>query len=146
VCNLDRRALCGLDSRPVSANINANIIATVPSVDYVPIIESTAITQTREPLNDMNWSVWKGSMKHMFSLCNVAKYVFGNIRRPDPAQDPVGTKNWDFNNSYAAMLIHENISTAQKVHMGQDNTSYEVWRNLEAIHKITGHTIIITWI
>ena len=30
--------------------------------------------------------------------------------------------------------------------MGQDNKSYEVWRNLEVIHEVTGNTMIITWI
>ena len=105
-----------------------------------------AITQTREPLNNSNWGVWKGSMKCMFSLCNVAEYVFGNIWRPNSAHDPIGARNWDFNDNYVAMLIYKNILTAQKVHVGQDNLAYEVWRNLESIHKITGHTTIITWI
>jgi len=44
------------------------------------------------------------------------------------------------------MLIYENISTMQKVLAGQDNSAYEVWRNLKAIHEITGHMTIITWI
>ncbi len=65
--------------RGALAPINANVVVTVPSVDQVSIIESTTITQTREPLNDLNWSVWKGSMKCMFSLCNVTEYVFGAI-------------------------------------------------------------------
>ncbi len=30
--------------------------------------------------------------------------------------------------------------------MGQDNSAYEVWKNLEAMHKVTGHTTVITWI
>jgi hypothetical protein len=45
-----------------------------------------------------------------------------------------------------AMLICENISASQKVYMGQDNKSDEVWRNLEAIYEVTGNTTIITWI
>jgi len=85
-------------------------------------------------------------MKHMFSLCNVTEYVFGAVRRPNSVNDLVGAQNWDFNDSYTAMLIYENILTAQKVHAGQDNSAYEVWRNLEVIHEITGHTTIITWI
>jgi len=126
------------------ASINVNIVTTVPSVDRVSIIESTAITQTREPLNNSNWSVWKGSMKHMFSLCNVTEYIFGAIQRPNSAHDPLGAKNWDFNDSYVVMLIYKNISTVQKIHVGQDNMAYEVWRNLEVIHEITSHMTIIT--
>jgi len=82
----------------------------------------------------------------MFSLCNVTEYVFGDVQRPNSANDPVGARNWDFNDSYAAMLIYKNISTVQKVHVGQDNSAYEVWRNMEVIHEITGHIMIITWI
>ena len=93
------------------APANANIIATVLLIDRVAIIESTAIMQTREPLNNSNWSIWKGSMKCMFSLYNVAEYVFGNVWRPNSIHDPIGARNWDFNDNYVAMLIYENILT-----------------------------------
>jgi hypothetical protein len=127
-----------------TAPANADIVTTVPSILCVPIVESNA-TRTKE-LTDANWSTWKGSMKHIFGLCDLSEYVLGNVIRPDPAHNPVGAKNWDFNDSYTAMLICENISDSQKVYAGQDNKSYEVWRNLEAIHKVTGNTTIITWI
>ena len=127
-----------------SANVNANIITTVPLIEHITIVKSN-ITRTKE-LNDTNWNVWKGSMKRIFGLCDLSEYVLGNVVRPDPAHDPVGAKNWDFNDSYAAMLICENISVGQKIYAGQDNKSYEVWRNLEAIHEVTGNTTIITWI
>jgi hypothetical protein len=77
-------------------------------------------------------------------LCDLTEYVLGNIIHPNPVHDPISAKNWDFNDSYAAMLICENISVSQKVYMGQDNKSYEVWRNLEAIHEVTGNMTIIT--
>ena len=54
----------------------------------------------------------------MFKLCKVTGYIFGNIARPDRTHDPEGADNWDFNDSYVAMLIYENISVAQKVHAG----------------------------
>ncbi len=60
--------------------------------------------------------------------------------------DPIGTKNWDFNDNYARMLIFDNISMSQKVHVGQDCTAFEIWCNLEAIHEITGYTTIINYI
>jgi hypothetical protein len=85
-------------------------------------------------------------MKRIFGLCDLSEYVLSNVVHPDPMHNPVGVKNWDFNNSYAAMLICENISASQKVYTGQDNKSYEVWRNLEEIHEVTGNTMIITWI
>jgi len=90
----------------------------------------------------MNWNVWKGCMKCTFKLCKVSAYVFGNVKRPDSMLDPVGTENWDFNDSYAAILIYKNILSSQKVHTGQDSTAHEMWNNLEAIHETRGHT---TW-
>ena len=126
------------------APTNTNVVAMVPSINRVWIIESN-ITRTKE-LTDSNWNAWKGSMKRIFGLCDLSEYVLGKVACPDPAHDPVGAKNWDFNNSYAAMIICENISASQQVYAGQDNKSYEVWRNLEAIHEVTGNTTIITWI
>ncbi len=46
-----------------------------------------------DPLNDMDWNVWKGCMKGTFKLCKVSAYVFGDVERPDPTLDPVGTEN-----------------------------------------------------
>jgi hypothetical protein len=100
------------------------------------------ITWTMDPLNDTNWNVWKGCMRRTFKFCKVSAYVFGDVERPDPTLDPVGVENCDFNDSYAAILIYENISSSQKVHAGQDNTAHEMWNNLEAIHETRGHT---TW-
>jgi hypothetical protein len=124
--------------------VNANVVMTVPLIVHILIVESNT-TWTKE-LTNMNWNTWKGSIKCIFGLCNLTKYVLSNVIHPNPMHDPVSTKNWDFNNSYAAMLICENISVSQKVYVGQDNKSYKVWRNLEAIHEVTGNMTIITWI
>ncbi len=61
----------------------------------------------------------------MFKLYKVTGYIFGNIAQPNRTHDPDGANNWDFNDSYAVMLIYENILVAQKVHVGQDNSAYE---------------------
>jgi len=44
------------------------------------------------------------------------------------------------------MLIFENIGTSQKIHIGYNLTAHEMWCNLKAIHKVTGHTTIINYI
>ena len=103
---------------------NADVVAIVPLILRILIVESNA-TRTKE-LTDANWSTWKGSMKRIFGLCNLSDYVLSNVIHPDPMHDPVGAKNWDFNNSYMAMLICENISALQKVYAGQDNKFYKV--------------------
>ena len=76
------------------------------------------ITQMMDPLNDTNWNVWKGCMKCMFKLCKVLAYIFGDVERPDPTLDPISAENQGFNDSYAAILIYENILSSQKVYMG----------------------------
>jgi len=97
-----------------TAPVNANVVMTVLSIIRVLIVESNT-TQTKE-LTDMNWNTWKGSMKRIFGLCNLTKYVLSNVICPDPGHDPVSTKNWDFNDSYTAMLMCKNISVSQKVY------------------------------
>jgi len=64
-------------AQPHAANLI--VITTVPTITQVSVCESIMITRTREPLNDTNWNVWKGSMKRMFKLCKVTGYIFGNI-------------------------------------------------------------------
>jgi len=44
------------------------------------------------------------------------------------------------------MLIFENISTSQTIYVGHDLTASDMWSNLKAIHKVTGHTTIINYI
>ena len=72
---------------------NLYVMAMVPLIIQVSVCESMAITQTREPLNNTNWNVWKGSMKCMFKLCKVTGYVFGNIAQPNHAHDPKSADN-----------------------------------------------------
>ena len=51
-------------------------------------------------------------MHHKFKACKVTSYIYGDIKRPNPRLDSVGTENWDFNNNYAAMLIYKNVSSS----------------------------------
>jgi hypothetical protein len=86
-------------------------------------------------------------MCHKFKACKVAGYIYGNIKRPDPRLDPVSAKNWDFNDNYAAMLIYKNVSSSQKVHVGQDSASaFQMWSNLKAIFEVSSHTTIINYV
>jgi hypothetical protein len=97
-------------------------------------------------LDDTNWAIWKTCMHHTFKQCHVSRYIYSDIKRPDPTVDSVCMENWDLNDNYAGMLIFENISTSQKIHVGHDLIASNMWSNLEAIHKVTGHTTIINYI
>ena len=122
------------------------VVTTTSSITVVPANESNMIPRTKDVLNDTNWAIWKTRMRRMFKQCRVSGYVYGDIERPDPALDPVGAENWDLNDNYAGMLIFENISIPQTIHVGQDLTAHQMWSNLEAIHEVTGHTTIINYI
>ena len=69
----------------------------------------------------------------MLQICGVQDHVTRNVRRPDLALDPEGARNWDFNDTYAKVLIANNITTTQMVHISQSHTSQESWSNLEAV-------------
>ena len=132
-----------------STSLNAVPESAVPStssISRVPANESVTITRTAEPLNETNWAVWKADMCHMFKLCGIAGYIYGDVTRPDPALDPVSADNWDFNDTYAARIIFSNLAALQKIHVGQDCSAHEMWDNLEAIHEATGHTTIINYV
>ncbi len=122
------------------------VVTTTLSITLVSTNESNMITRMKDILNNTNWAIWKTHMHCMFKQCRVLGYIYSDIKRPDPALDPVGTENWDLNDNYARMLIFENISTSQTIYVGHDLTASDMWSNLEAIHKVTGHTTIINYI
>ena len=37
----------------------------------------------------------------MLQICGVQGYIAGTVQHLDPAQDPEGASNWDFNDTYA---------------------------------------------
>jgi hypothetical protein len=119
---------------------------TTPSITLVPTNESTMITRIKDVLDDTNWAIWRTRMRCMFKQCRVLEYIYGDIKKPDPTLNPVGAENWDLNDNYAGMLIFENISNSQKIHVGHDLMASDMWSNLEAIHEVTGHTMIINYI
>ena len=83
----------------------------------------------------------------MLQICGVQGYVTGTLQRLDPNQDPEGVSNWDFNDTYANVLIANNVTTTEMVHLSQRRTARESWLNLEAVHDAKSHqtTIGITW-
>jgi hypothetical protein len=132
-----------------STTLNApsgSVVLWTSLISHVPANESVTITWTADPLNETNWAVWKADMHHTFKLCGVAGYIYGDIKRPDPVLDPVSADNLDFNDTYAARIIFSNLTALQKIHISQDCSAHEMWDNLEAIHKVIGHTTIINYV
>ena len=79
----------------------------------------------------------------MLQICGVQGYVAGTVQRPDLAQDPEGASNWDFNDTYAKVLIANNVTTTQMVHISQSRTAHDSWTNLEVVHDAKSHQTTI---
>ena len=113
-----------------------------PSITRVKAREGSAITKLSEPLNESNWMAWRERMKKVLRLCDVEIYAEGKIAPPD-ASDSIGAKNWDFNDNYAQVMIINNISSNEMVHVSQCLTAKAMRDNLEAVHESKGHQTIV---
>ena len=52
-------------------------------------------------------------------------------------------RNWDWNDNYAQVIIMNNISQEETVHVGQCRTANLMWNSLEVVHESKGHQTII---
>src|SRR6266540_1823705 len=117
----------------------------LPDIDMKKLahVHSSSITKMKESLDDSNWVVWHKRICHIFHLCGVEPYVYGTIGRPDPALDQGLYDIWDANDVYAHILITNNITKDQMVHVTRLNTAHEIWKSLEAIHETKDYQIAI---
>ena len=126
-----------------TSDVHQGTITKKPAIERVRANENQAITHTQDRLDEKNWAVWRLRLTLMLEICGVQGYVKGKIPRPDPAQDPDGATNWDFNDTYAKVLIVNNVTTTQMMYIKQTQTSHENWCNLEAIHDAKSHQTTI---
>lgn len=103
-----------------------------------------SITKLTEPLSENNWIAWRERMKRVFRYCRVEEYITGTIYRPEEDEDVVGAKSWDYNDNYAQMMIVNNITSSEMVHIGQCANAKAMWDNLEAVHESKGHQTIVS--
>ena len=102
--------------------------------------ESSSITKVPDPLHKNNWTIWCERMKRVLCLCGVEAYSEGKTQCPQSGKD---VENWDFNDNYAQVLIINNITSTQMIHIGQSTMASAMWSSLEAVHKSKGHQTII---
>jgi hypothetical protein len=112
-----------------------------PAIVRVQAREGSAITKLSEPLNEENWTAWREQMRRVLRLCGVEAYAEGTIETPG---DTKSAKNWDFNDNYAQVMIINNISTTEMVHISQCVTAKAMWDSLEAVHETKGHQTIVS--
>jgi len=128
------------------------VMSNTPTITRIHAAESAAFTKTGDPLDAKakNWTGWSQSMRMLFDLFDVMEYVQGKTPCPDSVVDPVGAKNWQYNDAFAQMLITSNISATEKVYTIGCPTSHRMWLNLRSMHEshlfLTDHfrTLIAT--
>ena len=116
---------------------------TPATITRVRANENQAITRAQDSLDETNWAIWRHRLELMLQICGVLGYVHGTVPRPDPSQDPEGAGNWDFNDTYAKVLITNNVSATQMVHISRSPTARDCWSNLEAVHDAKSHQTTI---
>jgi hypothetical protein len=129
---------------PVVTAVAPPIAPTIalPTIVRARPSDQAGMVKTPERLNEHNWTTWKEKMMLILKLCGVEEYALGTISPPDPNLDPQGLRDWKYNNTYAIMLVTNNLADSQTVHVSGCRTTREVWTNLETIHASKGsHTI-----
>jgi hypothetical protein len=116
-----------------------------PTIKRASPREATAIAKLSDQhhLTDTNWMVWRERITRVLKLCGVAEYVTGTVKRPVDNDSDDG-QNWLFNDNYAQVVIVNNITASEMVHVGQCKTAHEIWDNLEAVHESKGHQTIVS--
>ena len=89
--------------------------------------------KTPEPLNDENWVAWKGQIWPMLELNGVWSHCerAGN----PPEEGTAERRDWDTAEGVARILISNNLSAAQFVHVSQATSVKQMWENLKAVHE-----------
>ena len=124
-----------------SSTIHTSPVTTITKLER----EHGGITKLKEPLDDTNWAIWRERIRRIFKLCRIGPYIDGTLPRPDPGTaDQDSLDAWDCNDVYAQILITNNISGNQMVHVSRLDTAHEIWTSLEAIHETRGHQVAIS--
>ena len=111
-----------------------------PNIKHVQAHEGSTITKLSEAL-ESNWIAWRERIKRVLRLCGVETYAKGKIQCPADAAE---AENWKYNDNYAQVMIINNITSTEMVHVGQCDTAKAMWDNLEVVHESKGHQTIVS--
>ena len=128
---------------PIQQQIAPQAQAVAPVTYSITRIQGSATTKIDEVLDrkKRNWDSWSQSIYILFDLAEVTEYIEGNVVYPNPMIDPVGAKNWRYNDTYAKMLITNNIDASEKIHTRGCTTSRKMWKNLRTIYESTSYFV-----
>ena len=116
----------------------------LPSVQRIRATESAAMFRTGELLDNKinNWPSWSQAMNLLFKLVKVNGYVYGTVECPDVDEDPVGADNWEYNDTYAQIMISINVAQTEKMHTSGANSAHRMWLNLQSMHEYTNRLVL----
>jgi hypothetical protein len=69
----------------------------VPTVQKITDMSMQRILLTLDSKKN-NWVSWLTSMHNLFKMNNAMEYIEGMLKYPNLKVDPVGAKNWHWNN------------------------------------------------
>ena len=106
------------------------------------IVRGAVSTFKIEPLKEGNWLPWQNRMTSILKLQNVYGLINGTVPKPD--NDPTAFAEWEQKDLVAQVLIKNNLSDEQMVHVDQDTvtTAAAMWQSLRAVHETRGHSAI----
>jgi len=96
--------------------------------------------KTPEPLKDENWVAWKGQIWPMLELNGVWSHCEGETEPPE--EGTAERREWNTAEGVARVLISNNISAPQFVHVSQATSVKQMWENLKAVHEHRGQQSI----
>ena len=114
-------------SVPINAELDINIGAVS--------------TYKIESLKEGNWIAWRSRMITILQFHHAFGHIEGTV--PKPAEPTAKTK-WEQRDLLAQILIKNNMSDEQIVHVNQANisTAAQMWNSLKAVHEVRGQSAI----
>jgi len=133
-------------SAPAPAPQNSSAPAASQAAMAAPLIMKgggSGITKIEETLEGKknNWTTWSKSMMMLFDLNDIVDFIISRVLCPDKARDPVGAKNWRYNNTFAKLCIDNNTAPSEKVHTQGCATSHKMWENLKSMYESTDYMV-----
>jgi len=125
---------------PSPINIDASSASTQLSTPTViePGINIGAVSTYKiESLKDDNWVVWSSHMNTILKFQSAYSHIQGTVPKPD---DLAQFQKWEQRDLLAQILIKNNTSDEQMVHINQDSikTAAQMWQSLHAVHELCG--------
>ena len=117
--------------------------STGGGVVHSGILHGAISTYKIDPLREDNWLAWQNRMTSILKLQKVFSYVDGTVGKPDD-NDPTAFAGWEERDLVAQVLIKNNLSDEQMVHVDQDiiTTAAGMWQSLRAVHETRSESAI----